>query len=296
MRNTRRIGRRDPFPYLLVAPVQAMLASLILLPVLYTLWLSFHNYTYGKPVSFAGLRNYAVIVRDRAFWRAFWNNVIFVNIVVYLELAVGLGMAVFFSGRVPFKRLAISVVMAPYAVSPVLGVLMWRFLLEPDIGLINGMLQSLHLPHIEWTVNPVHAFAVMILLSIWLQAPFTFLILYNSILGIPRELFEAAAVDGATAWQIFARVTVPVIMPGILVSLMFRYVFAFRTFDVVWILTAGGPYRSTELLSVYLYRRGFTYYEFGIASAVSWVIVVVTILMAAHYFRLMYRSMFADGK
>jgi multiple sugar transport system permease protein len=290
----RRKAKSGFLPYLFVTPVQLILILVIFIPILYTLWLSFHNYSYGTAITPAGIQNYRELFTDRVFKRALINNIIFVNIVVYLELAIGLGMAVFFVRKIPFKKLIIAIVMAPYAVSTVLGVLMWRFLLEPDIGLINGFLKNLSLPELEWTVNPVHAFAVIIILAVWLRVPFTFLILYNSILGIPTELFDAAKVDGCSGWKVFTNITVPVIMPAILISLMFRYIFAFREFDVVWILTGGGPFRSTELLSVYLYKRGFTYYEFGIASAVAWVMVLITILIGAYYFYILYRRMFRD--
>jgi multiple sugar transport system permease protein len=278
--------------YFFVGPVQIVLALIILLPILATGWLSLQSYTYGKPMSFVGLENFRSIFSDKNFIRALVNNVVFVNIVVYGELLLGLGMAVFFNRKLLFKKAAIAVVMAPYAVSTVLGVLMWRFMLEPDIGFLNGFLRSLALPQLEWTIDPLHTFIVIIFLSIWLNVPFTFLILYNSLLGIPHELFEAARIDGARGLQVFRFITLPVILPAVLISLMFRYIFAFRTFDVVWILMQGGPYRSTELLSVYLYRRAFSYFDFGAASAVAWIMVLVTVLLGAYYFRVLYRRMF----
>ncbi|HUV06714.1 MAG TPA: sugar ABC transporter permease [Spirochaetia bacterium] len=278
-------------PYLMIGPVQLMLLLVILLPIIYTLWLSLNSYTYGRKMTFAGFSNYAALFSDRNFIGDLINNIIFVNIVVYGELFLGLGMAVFFVGRVPFKKLMISIVMAPYAVSAVLGVLMWRFILEPDIGMLNRLMISLKVPQFLWTVDPVHAFIVVILLAIWLQVPFTFLILYNSILGISTELFEVAEVDGANKWQVFRHITVPIIMPAILVALMFRYIFAFRTFDIVWIMTGGGPLRSTELLSIYLYRTGFRYFELGKAAGVAWIMVIVSLLIGAYYIRIMYRRM-----
>lgn len=283
-----------PAPYALITPATLTLLVIIVLPILYTFWLSFHYSTFGGPPQYVGLSNYRELFQDRAFWRALLNNVIFVNVVVYGELLLGMSFAVFFARKVLFKKLMISIVMAPYAVSPVLGVLMWRFLWEPDIGAINNWLSSLELPQLLWTVKPVHAFILIVLIAIWLQVPFTFLILYNSILGIPSDLFDSARVDGASGWQVFRYITVPSIMPAIIVSLMFRYIFAFRTFDVVWILTEGGPYRTTELLSVYLYKRAFTYYEFGIGSAVAWIMVLVTVLIASYYLRVMYRRMFKN--
>ena len=286
--------KRKMVPFLMIAPVQILLVALLFLPVLYTLWLSFYSYTFGKPMTYVGLDNYIGIFTDKHFQLSLIRNIVFVNIVVYGELFIGLGMAVFFIGKVPFKKLMISIIMAPYAVSNVLGVLMWRYVLEPDIGMLNKLFMSLNLPQFLWTMIPEHAFVMVVLIAIWLQVPFTFLILYNAILGIPPELFEAAKVDGASSVQIFGRITIPVIMPAILISLLFRYIFAFRTFGEVWILTKGGPFRSTELLSIYLYKTGFVYFEFGVASAVAWVMIFITLLIAAYYFRIMYKRMFSN--
>jgi len=280
--------------FFFVGPVQIVLTLIILIPILMTLVLSFQNYTYGKPATFVGLKNYVQIFADRNFKRALINNIVFVNLVVYGELLLGFGLAVFFKRKIAFKKFSIAIVMAPYAVSTVLGALMWRFLLEPDIGMLNGLLRTLSLGQLEWTTNPIHTFGVLIFLSIWLNVPFTFLTLYNSLLGVSTELFEAARVDGASAGQVFRYITLPSIMPAILISLMFRYIFAFRTFDIVWILIQGGPFRSTELLSIYLYRQAFSYFNFGIASAVAWIMVLVTILMGAYYFRVLYTRMFKN--
>ena len=160
--------------------------------------------------------------------------------------------------------------------------------LDPSFGTLSSL--------ISWCmIIPVHAFTMIVLIGIWLQFPFTFLILYNAIIGIPSELFESARVDGASGFQIFSKITVPIIMPAILISLLFRYIFAFRTFGEVWILTKGGPFRSTELLSIYLYKHGFVYFEFGTAAAVAWVMIIITLLIAAYYFRVMYKRMFTNG-
>ena len=229
--------------FFFVGPVQIVLTLIILIPILMTLVLSFQNYTYGKPASFVGLKNYLQIFADRNFKRALINNIVFVNLVVYGELLLGFGLAVFFKRKLAFKKFSIAIVMAPYAVSTVLGTLMWRFLLEPDIGMLNGLLRALSFGQLEWTTKPLHTFGVLIFLSIWLNVPFTFLTLYNSLLGVPTDLFEAAKVDGASPGQVFRFITLPSIMPAILISLMFRYIFAFRTFDIVWILIQGGPFR-----------------------------------------------------
>ena len=279
--------------WLMVAPVQLLLLACIFVPSLWVLWLSFHEYAMAQPPVFVGFANYAAILGDPIFWRACLNTLIVVNLVVYGELAAGLALALLMAGWVPMKRLVISLLLAPYAVTEVSAVVMWRYMLEPDTGMVNWWLQGLGLGQIAWTVNANHALLVIVLLSIWIHLPFTFLILYAAVTTVPKELIEAARVDGANGWKAFWHVTLRVIMPAVLVALLFRYIFAMRLFSEVWLLTQGGPARLTEVLAVYLYRHAFRYYEFGIAAATGWIMATLSLLIAAWYLHQLYRRMFA---
>ena len=279
--------------YLMVSPVQLMLLLIIFIPSVYIAVLSLQQYSYGTTAEFVGLKNYVFVFTDPAFWRAFFNTFIIVNLVVYGELALALGIAVLFAGGVPLRRIMVSIVLMPYAVSPVIAVMIWKYLLEPQSGIVNYLLNRMGLPLIEWTINPTHALGVIIVLSIWLHVPFTFLILYTSIMAIPGELYEAARIDGARPFQEFRHITVPSIIPGILIALMFRYIFAFRIFSEVWLLTEGGPVRMTEVLALYLYRHGFRYHEFGIAAATGWIMVMASLLIALYYLWQIYKRMFS---
>jgi multiple sugar transport system permease protein len=281
--------------YLMISPVQLLLVGFILLPSVYVAWLSLQQSTFGQDPVFVGLQNYIFIFTDPVFWRAFWNTFWVVNVVVYGELLLGIGLALLLAGWMPGKRIIIAVLLAPYAITEVTAVVMWRYMLEPDVGLINYLLMQWHLPQIEWSINPLHALAVVALLSIWLHLPFTFLILYAAVTAIPRELIEASVVDGASPWQTFWHVKLRVIMPAILVALMFRYIIAMRLFSEVWLLTEGGPARLTEVLAVYLYRHAFLYHEFGVAAATGWAMLLLSLLIALPYLYQMYRQMFRDG-
>jgi ABC-type sugar transport system permease subunit len=145
------------------------------------------------------------------------------------------------------------------------------------------MLQALGLPILDWSFEPSHAMVLIALLTIWMHLPFTFIILYAARLAIPNELYEAARIDGATPLQAFRRVTLPLLGPAIAVALLFRYIFAFRIFSEVWLLTNGGPARMTEVVAVYLYQEAFSYNAFGTAAATAWIMVVVALLLAAGY-------------
>ncbi len=279
------------FHYLMVAPVQLLLLLIIGIPSLFVFWQGLTEFSYGQEAVFVGLDNYGNVLTDRAFWRAFTNTFIIVNAVVYLELAAAIGIAILFAGGIPARRLMIAIVLAPYAVSEVVAVVMWRFMLEPDVGIITQLLASLGLPTLNWPIDRWHALTVIVLLSVWLHLPFTSIIVYSARLSIPQELYEAARVDGASALQSFFHVTFPMLIPAILIALLFRYVFAFRIFGEVWLLTRGGPAGSTEVLATYLYRHSFRYLELGKASAIGWLMLIATLLIASFYLRQVYKRM-----
>lgn len=278
---------------LMLMPTQGLLILVIGLPSLWVFWLSLQQTAFGEAPVYVGWRNYAFVLTDTYFWRAFLNTFLVVNIVVYLELALALGMAVLFAAGVPFRRLMIAIVLAPYAVSEVIAVIVWKYMLEPDVGIVSQALAVIGIPELAWTTDRWAALTLVALLSVWLHLPFSFLILYSARLGVPNELYESASIDGALPWQQFLKVTVPMLMPAILVALMFRYVFAFRIFGEVWLLTGGGPARLTEVLATYLYRHAFRYQEFGVASAIGWLMALASVLLASVYLYQMYRRMLA---
>jgi multiple sugar transport system permease protein len=285
--------RAGPFHVLMILPVQALLALVIFVPSLYVLWLSLHESTFGRAARYVGLANYAEILTDSYFWSAFLNTVIVIHVVVFVELALGLLVALLFAGGVPMRRAMVAIVLAPYAISEVSAVVMWRFMMDPTIGMVSQTMTALGLPTIEWAVNPSHGLLLIAVLSIWLHLPFTFIILYSARLAIPQDLYEAARIDGASAWDEFRKVTFPLLIPAILIALLFRYIFAFRIFSEVWLLTQGGPARTTEVLAVYLYQEAFRYNEFGKSAATGWLMVLASVVLAIPYLRMIYRRMFA---
>ena len=278
--------------WLMVSPAQALLVLVLFVPALYVFWLSLTRSTYGKSPEWVGLANYATVLGDPYFWRALWNTAIVVNTIVFVELALALGVAVLFAGWIPWRKWMIAMVLAPYAITEVVSVVIWKFMMDPYGGPITNALASLGLPPLDWSVEPSHGLALVIVLSVWHHLPFTFILLYTALLGIPRDLYEAAQVDGANAWKQFVRITIPLLVPAMLVALVFRYIFAFRIFSEVWLLTGGGPARTTEVLAVYLYRQAFRYADFGAGAATGWLMLLASLLMGAWYIHLMYKKMF----
>jgi multiple sugar transport system permease protein len=289
----RNLRTAPVFP--LLAPVHLLILGVIVLPSLYVIWLSLNTSTFGQEPIFVGLKNYIRVLTDPAFHSALINTVVLVMVAVHLEMAIGLGMALLFASGLPLRRFLIVAVLAPYAVSEVTAVVMWRYLFDPDAGPITLALRAIQLPTLDWSFEPSHAMILVGLLTMWLHLPFTFIIIYAARLAIPEELYEAAKVDGATNWQSFRQVTLPLLGPAILIALLFRYIFAFRLFSEAWLLTQGGPARSTEVVAIYLYQEAFTFNAFGPAAATAWIMVLTSLLLAAGYVLLLRRRVSAHA-
>ena len=189
-------------------------------------------------------------------------------------------MATLFAAGVPFRRTLIAAVLAPYAVSEVIAVIIWKYMFEPEVGIVSQALAAAGIPELAWTTDRWPAWRWCRADRVWLHLPFTFLILYAARLAVPDELYESRARRRRHGWQRSGGSPSPVLIPAILVALMFRYIFAFRIFAEVWLLTGGGPARLTEVLAIYLYRQAFRYHEFGVASATGWLMVLLSLLIA----------------
>ncbi|MHA6691260.1 carbohydrate ABC transporter permease [Devosia sp. A449] len=278
---------------LMLAPMHLQLILVLALPSLYVLWLSFTESSYGAAPKFIGWANYAAILSDPAFWRSLFNTLIVVNIVVYVEIILSVGVALLFQSTKRGRAVLMAVILAPYAVSEVVAVLAWRFMLEPDIGILTGLFSTFgYVPN--WATNPIEAMVLVSMIGVWLHLPFSFLLIYAALIAIPADLTEAARVDGARPWQRFRHVTLPLLMPAILIAIIFRYIFGFRIFSEVWLLTQGGPARTTEVMAVYLYKNAFRYNEFGMAAATGWLMVLGALLLASFYVYQIYRSGFRN--
>ncbi len=287
------LSQRHLFPNLMIIPALLPLILFILIPAVYTIYMSFHRITFGLPNEYVGWLNFIGMLKDRLFKRAFMNTLFFSFSVVIGQILLGLATAVLMSTGFKLQKLYISIIMIPYAVSEVVAIIIWKYMLELDVGIVNFLLDGVFgLGQVEWSSNATQAWIVIILIRIWLTFPFSFLIMYSALIGVPRELYESAFIDGASNWQGFRMISVPLITPAIMVATIFGFVFEFRNFATVWILTGGGPLHRTELLSTLLYRQAFTFWEFGAASAIAITMTILTFFIAIYYLRSMYQEMF----
>jgi multiple sugar transport system permease protein len=231
------------------------------------------------------LRNFTDLFQDPDFYTTWWNTVIFTISTVSIEIVLGLGLALLFSIDFFGKRLFRTLIITPMMITPLVIGLMWRLILNPDSGILNYWLGLVGIGPINFTGDPSWALATIIGVDIWQWTPFTFLIFLAGIQALPEEVFEAAAVDGATRLLAFRYITLPMLGRAFTVALLFRGIDAFRSFDLVYGLTFGGPGRDSATLGFYAFENAFNDSRFGYASALVYVMVIVIIVATSVFFR-----------
>lgn len=278
-------SRRAALPFLL--PALCLSAVVTIYPVVYAFWLSLHRRLLIFGVNrFSGLENYRFMVTDDRFYNALVNTLYFTTLSVGLELVLGLFAGVLLNRDFPFRNLARGAVLVPWAVPTVVSAKLWEWMYQPDGGIINWLLHTSG----NWLADPFRALNAAVIMDVWKTTPFVTMLLLGGLQTIPRELYQAARVDGAGEWQIFSRITLPLLAPVILLTVIFRALDAFRVFDAVYVLTGGGPANTTETLSIYAYKILFQTLEFGYGSALALVVFLCTGLMTILFLRLARRS------
>ncbi len=274
--NARENGNR------FVMPAVVLLALVTVYPVLSVLYLSLQRRLLIFHIAkFTGLDNYRFMLADDRFWNAFGNTVYFTTASVSLELLLGLAIALLLNRSFRFKGLVTAAVLVPWAVPTVVSARMWEWMYNTDIGILNHVLGL----KINWLGSPVWALNAAVIMDVWKTTPFVVILLLAGLAVIPRELYQSARIDGAGAWPIFTRITLPLLRPVIVVVLTFRTLDAFRVFDAVYVLTGGGPANTTETLSIYAYKVLFQTLQFGYGSALSVVVFLCTGALAVLYLR-----------
>jgi ABC-type sugar transport system permease subunit len=279
--------------WLLIAPSLLIMIGVTFWPVLNTFILSFFNVPTGinQVRTFVGFGNYLEMIKDQLFWETIGRTLYFTIVSVGLELIIGLGIAQLIHSRPwgwQFMRFSLII---PWAVPTIVNGAMWRWIYSPDFGALNGLLLQLGLikHYVPWLSLPNMAMNLIIVADLWHTMPFVALVLQAALAGLPEDLDEAAAVDGANAWQRFWQIRVPLLRPAILVALIVRTVDAFRVFDIVYILTSGGPAYKTLTITYLTYLNSFAFGKQGIGAALSFLISAFTIIMAFIYIRFLYR-------
>ena len=267
-----------------VAPALVVLAAVTVFPVLSVLLLSLFRRRLIFGISeFIGLDNYRYLLSDARFWNALGNTAYFTVLSVTLEIGLGLAVALLLHRSFPAKGAVRALVLVPWAIPTVVSARMWEWLYNTDLGLLNHLLGA----KVNWLGSPAWALHAAIVMDVWKTTPFVVILLTAGLQVIPRDLYHAAALDGAGRWEAFRRITLPLLRPVILVVLTFRTLDAFRVFDAVYVLTGGGPANATETLSIYAYKVLFQTLQFGYGSALATVVFLCVGALSVLYVKLL---------
>jgi multiple sugar transport system permease protein len=260
---------------LLLGPCALYLIAFSVYPLVVSLFRSFQDYDSRTDTwRWIGFGNYRELFTSREFWHTVEHTVIFTFGGVAIQVVLGTALALFFNQQLRGATIVRSIMILPMLLTPIVVGLMWRMLLNPDWGMLNWIAERLGFHDIGWLSDPSTALRTLILVDCWQWTPFVFIIVYARLQALPQDAFEAAEVDGATWFQRTRYVTLPLLMPAIVFAAVFRGIDAFRTFDLVYGLTNGGPVQATSTLSFEAFQNGFEYFRYGYASAIAYVMVV----------------------
>jgi multiple sugar transport system permease protein len=270
-----------------VAPAALTLVALALYPGLWVLWLSLQQRIPIFGIArFVGLDHYAFLATDPRFWNAARVTVVFTGVSVALELVLGLAVALALERQRRGRRLALSLLLLAWALPSVVTAKLFEWLYHPSAGLVNLLLGR----PLNWLGDPALALPGLIAADVWRTMPFVALLCFARLVTIPPEVYEAARVDGAGRWATLAWITLPLLRSILLVALLFRTLDALRAFDLMYVLTGGGPANTTETLTVYAYRSLFQTLQLGFGSAIGVVIFALVMAVAAGYLRALRRE------
>lgn len=280
-------------PAFYISPAFIVLIVILVYPLGYSFWLSFHKWTlrtFQTGIPFVGFDNYSTLLTSTEFLASMRITVTFVVLALLFEFTLGMSLALLLNHELKGKGIIRSVILLPMMCTNVVIGLTWRLLFNYEYGIINYYLSTLNFPRVEWLSSPDIAMWSIIIVDVWNTTSFVTLMLLAGLQSMPEEPFEAAKIDGASSLQTFYYLTLPLLRSTILVALLWRFIDTFRIFDVVYLLTAGGPARVTETISINIYRYGFQSFNLGYASAASYLMIVILLGSAAILARALGRS------
>lgn len=290
--NVKSLSRDKYLKYILLIPACSLLLLFILLPIFYSVRLSFFQWFLGAPQrTFIGIQNYIEAFSDPLFWTSFKNSLIFTFVTVFFEMTLGLAIALLFSRDFIGSRIARAIILLPMMVAPVVVGFMFLIIFHGGYGIFNYIFSSVGIiqEHISWLGNPKFALPSLILAEVWQRTPFVILVSLAGIKALPEEPYEAAVVDGASRFQIFRYITLPLLKNILFIALTIRTIISLRVFAKVYTLTGGGPGSATYVLNLLGYKTGLEQFQMGYSASIVVIIFVVTmaftvpIMRRAHF-------------
>ncbi|UAB71693.1 sugar ABC transporter permease [Vibrio sp. SCSIO 43132] len=286
----RFVHREESVPYMLLLPAIITILVVVLLPLIFSLYTSFTPYKIIRPETlwkFIGVRNYTRIFSDADFWWVFARTVFFLTIVLNVELVLGLVIALLVNQITKGKRLLRTVMMFPMMFSPILVGFQFKYVFNDNIGILNNLLQTLGLTDqvIPWLVDGTLAMMSIMVAEIWMSTSVFAILLLAGLYAMPQDPIEAAKVDGCTPLQVFRHITLPFLMPFVFIAMTIRSLDVARAFDIVDVMTGGGPAGRTELLWTLIARVGYDNAKMGQANAMAYVSILLSIFFTFYFFR-----------
>lgn len=275
-----------------ITPTIVTLSLVIFFPLLFSFGISFFRYTFINPSfdNFVFLDNFIGAFQDQYFWNSMKVTLVFVGLVVPLEFLVGYTISLLINRDIKFKSLFYIILTIPMVMSPVAVGLIWKVLLHPDMGVVNYFMSVLGLPYVNWLGSSKFAIVSLVLVDIWHQVSFMILILLAGLASLPKEPQEAAIIDGANWFQILIYITTALMKPIIMVAVLMRVILAFRTYDLIYVMTKGGPGISTDIISYFIYKKTFMGLDLSQASAISYLLLLVVMIIVVILFRQMVKN------
>ena len=263
---------------LFVLPALAVMFAVIIFPWLFTFFMSVHDWRIGQTKTFVGLQNYAHLLHDERFVNAVIRTLVYTVLATVAPLVLGVLSALVFHRKFPLRGLLRGIFIMPMMATPVAVALVWTMMFHPQLGVLNYLLSLVGIPPSLWVFDQATVIPSLVLVETWQWTPLVMLIVLGGLASLPSEPYESALIDGATPWQMFRRITFPLVLPFIMVATIIRTIDAVKAFDTIFVITLGGPGTASETINLYLYTQAFAFYQIGYASAM--VVVFMVVIMA----------------
>jgi multiple sugar transport system permease protein len=258
-----------------------VVVAVIVFPWAFTIWMSLNEWKVGSPTTFVGFANYLRLPNDPRFVEAVAHTLVYTVLSVVLPLVFGTLAAVVFHANFRGRGVLRAIFIMPMMATPVAIALVWTMMFHPQLGVLNYLLSLVGVPPQLWVFHPATVIPSLVLVETWQWTPLVMLIVLGGIAAIPTEPYESAQIDGATMWQMFRFITLPLISPFLFIAAMVRMIDAVKSFDIIFAITQGGPGTASETINLYLYSVAFTYYDLGYGSAIAVILFLLIVALAA---------------
>ena len=264
-----------------IVPAAVVVLAVIIFPWIFTIYVSAHDWHLGGARRWVGFDNYIKLFSDTRFGWAMLRTLFYTVLAVIFPMLLGLAAALAFNRKFPLRGLARTIFILPMMATPVAVALVWTMTFHPQLGVLNWLLGQVGLPPSMWIYSANTVIPTLVMIEVWHWTPLVMLLILGGLASLPVDPYEAAKIDGANGWQAFRHITLPLLMPFIVVALIIRCIDALKAFDTIYVITQGGPGSASETINIFLYLQAFAFYNVGYASAVVVVFFVIILALAA---------------